>query len=170
MPPTTKEPITFKEPTNEEKQNIYAIYELIFSSHFSLPKKRSVMTAALGYEVWSWRVTGITEEAIKAIARNNFNKPARMLARDHRLARVSTYNRIFEKKVLFEEWWDWVWKNDETTLMTNEEHHTQSISKIYKLDPTQSYFVNGEVAGWHQTKAKEGALVKTLIEEHSIAY
>jgi hypothetical protein len=163
--------VAYREPTEAEKRNYYAIYELVFDSHFSLSKKRSVMTAVFGYEAWSWRVVGITEDAIRAIARNNFNKPARVLARDHQLPRVTTYNKLFEKKMPFGEWWDWIWENDQTTLMTNEEHHNKknkSISKTYKLDPHQSYFVDAEVAGWHQTKRREGTLVQKLIEKHSI--
>lgn len=162
--------VAYKEPTEEEKKNYYAIYELIYDSHFSLSKKRSVITAVLGYEAWSWRVVGITEEAVKAIARNNFNKPARILARDHQLPRVTTYNKIFESKMPFVEWWSWIWENDKTTLMTNEEHHSKAPSRIFPLDPNQSYFVDAEVAGWHQTKAREGALIQKLIEAHSIAY
>lgn len=168
MPREIKARVLYREPTDAEKQNYYAIYELIYDSHFSLSKKRSVITAVLGYEAWSWRVVGITEEAIKAIARNNFNKPARMLARDHHLPRVETYNKIFEIKMPFSEWWDWIWENDKTTLMTNDEHHSKSTSTIYKLDPCESYFVDAEVAGWHQTKAREGALVRRLIEENAI--
>ncbi len=161
--------VAYREPAEAEKRNYYAIYELVFDSHFSLSKKRSVMTAVLGYEAWSWRVVGITEDAIRAIAKNNFNKPSRVLARDHRLPRVTTYNKLFEAKLPFAEWWDWIWDNDKTTLMTNEEHHSQKISKIYELDPYQSYFVDAEVAGWHQTKAREGALVKKMIEQYAIS-
>jgi hypothetical protein len=99
----------YREPTDGEKTLIYKIYELIYSSHFTLPKKRSLMTAALGYETWSWRVVAISEEAIKAIARNNFNKPSNILARDHTSSRSETYTKIFEEKMSFQTWWDWIW-------------------------------------------------------------
>jgi hypothetical protein len=169
MTEQAKARVAYREPTETEKRNYYAIYELVFDSHFSRAKKRSVMTAVLGYEAWSWRVVGITEDAIRAIANNNFNKPSSLLARDHRLPRVTTYNKLFEAKMPFEEWWNWIWENDKTTLMTNTEHHSMKISKIYELDPYQSNFVNAEVAGWHQTKAREGALVKKMIEHYAIS-
>lgn len=170
--PATKKSKEYREPTDAEKELIYRIYDLIYSSHFSLSKKRSLMTAALGYETWSWRVVGITEEAIKAIARNNFNKPSKMLARDHTQPRSVTYTEIFDKEKMmsFTEWWNWVWEHDKTTLMTNEEHHTQRISKVYGLDPALGYFVDGETAGWYQTKGREGAFLKELCEKHSISY
>ena len=167
--------VPYKEPTDAEKKSYYAIYKLVFANHFSLSKKRSVMTAVLGYESWSWRVVEITEDAIKAIARDNFNKPARVLARDHQLPRVTTYNKMFKPErdtpMPFEEWWEWIWENDKTTLTTNEEHHNkakQAISKTYPIDPRESYFVDAEVAGWHQTQRREGALVRKLIKDHSI--
>lgn len=160
--------VIFREPTDEERRKLYTIYELIFDSGFSRPKQRSVITAVLGYEVWSWRVVGITVDALKAIARNNYNKPARMLARDHSKPRVETYNKIFEQRMAFQEWWEWVWENDKTVLMTNEEHHSQRISQVIELNPSEGYFVDAEVAGWHQTKAREGALVKQLIDEYNI--
>jgi len=162
----------YREPTESEKRLIYTIYELLYSSHFTLPKKRTMMTAALGYETWSWRVVGITEEAIKAIARNGFNKPSRMLARDHSRPRAETYTKIFaEEKMPFQVWWDWVWEHDQTVLMTNEEHHDPTKrSRTYPINPAESYFVDGEVAGWYQTKAREGALVQSMVEKYSIAY
>jgi hypothetical protein len=160
----------YREPTDGEKTLIYKIYELIYSSHFTLPKKRSLMTAALGYETWSWRVVAISEEAIKAIARNNFNKPSNILARDHTSSRSETYTKIFEEKMSFQTWWDWVWEHDKTTLMTNAEHHSKKISKVYSLDHSLSYFVGTDVAGWYQTKAREGEFVRKLCEDNSIPY
>lgn len=44
------------------------------------------------------------------------------------------------------------------------------MSKVYALDPSDNYFVDGEVAGWYQTRAREGALIKRLCEEHGIQY
>lgn len=175
----------YTEPTQQKKAELYKIYELLFDSSFTLPKKRSVITAVLGYETWSWRVVGITEEAIKAIAREKFNKPSRELARDHMRTRVETYSRIFNEKMGFNEWWDWIWENDKTILMTNEEHKLiakqrkiekdenkalQAISKIYAIDSHLSLFVDAEVAGWHQTQAREGAFLRKLCEEYKIEY
>lgn len=163
----------YVEPTQQKKEELYKLYELIFDSTFTLSKKRSVITAVLGYETWSWRVVGITEEAVKAIARNNFNKPSRMLARDHKRTRVETYNRVFSEKMAFNEWWDWIWENDQTILMTNEEHrliHLNQPSKIYLIEPKLSLFVDAEVAGWHQTQAREGAFLRKLCEEYKIEY
>lgn len=162
-----------KEPNDEEKKALYKFYEIIFDSHFSLSKKRSLITAVLSYETWSWRVVGITEEAIKVIARNNFKKPSKALARDHSVPRVETYNRVFEAKMNFDDWWRWIWEHDKTTLMTNKEHQsikTKPPSLIYPINPSDNYFIGGLLIGWHQTKSREGAFIKDLCEKHSINY
>ena len=159
----------YREPTEDEKRLYYRFYQLIFDSHFALAKKRSVMTAALGYEAWSWRVVAITENAIKAIAKNNFKKPSNMLARDHHHSRAETYNKIFAEIMPYEVWWQWVWENDETILVTNEEHRSQQISKRYPVDPKDNYFINGGTAGWNHTKGREGAYVKGLCDKFGIA-
>ncbi len=162
---------TYIEPTREQIEALYKFYELIYSSHFALAKKRTLMTTVLGHEVWSWRVVAITEDAIRAIAKNKFNKPSRMLARDHNQARVETYNKIFNEKMDLETWWDWIWINDETILMTNDEHHkkhNEPISKIYGLNPKLGFFTNAGLVGWQHAKGREGKFIKQLCEEHDI--
>ena len=160
----------FRLPTDEEKRLIYKIYLVLCGSHFSIPKKRNLMTSALGHETWSWRVIGISEDAIRAIAENNFCKPSKLLSRDHGRPRAETYNdEFFENIKSFEDWWNWVWENDKTTLMTNNEHHNPKVrSKVYPLDPKENYF-RSEVVGWHHTQKHEGEMIKKLIEEQGIS-
>lgn len=168
----------FEVPTPKQKECLYSMYLSIYAAPFTLPKKRSVMTSVLGYESWSWRVVGITKEAILAIARNGWNKPSGVLARDHSQPRVRTYNRIFEESqcpvaMPFDEWWSWIWEHDKTTLMTNEEHKKkETIPKedIYPIDPKDGLFLDAETAGWHQTKWREGAFVKELCKKNGIQY
>jgi len=154
----------YRTPDESEIKTLYQFYKLIFDSGFSLPKKRSIMTAVLGYETWSWRVVAITEEAVKAIARNGFKKPAKELSRDHAISRAETCKKIFEREKAMElkTWWDYVFENDETTLMTNTEHHSinkHPPSKKYEINPEDSLFIDAEVAGWYQSRGREGVLL-----------
>jgi len=115
---------SYREPTETEKRSIYDMYLLLYrNTDFTLSKKRSVFTALFGYEVWSWRVVGITVSAVIAIHKNNYRYPTRVLVRDHQFSRKDTYNEIFERRHDFDEWWLRIWENDKTILMTNLEHN-----------------------------------------------
>ena len=64
------------EPSVNKIEWMYKFYLLAYESQFSLPKKRNLMTATLSYELWGWRVVGISPNAVIAIAKNKtFNYP-----------------------------------------------------------------------------------------------
>lgn len=158
------------EPSIDIKRAIYEIYKLIYASPFTMLKKRSLMTAALGMEEWSWRVVGISKEAVIAIARNGFKKPSRALARDHRITRAQTYSLIFGDRLYdFDEWWCLVWENDKTTLITNEEHHANQIGEVFSIDLSLGLFRDAGMVGWKHSVKLEGQFVKNLIEKHNLA-
>ena len=51
----------FQNPSVNEQRALYNHYlQLYENPFFSASKKRSVFTALFGYEVWSWRVVGIS--------------------------------------------------------------------------------------------------------------
>ena len=83
-----------------------------------------------------------------------------------------TKDELIEKyryvNVEYEDWWDWVWESDKTTLMTNDEHNNRKVrSTIYPLDPKDNSFCS-EVVGWHHTQKHEGTMIKKLIEDNGI--
>ena len=158
-------------PSDEVKQQIYQFYKLIYESNFTFAKKKTLMTAALGMQDWSWRVVGISKNAVIEIAKNNFKKPPRKLARDHQVSRAETYNQIFgTKEYGFDDWWNLVWENDKTTLITNDEHNTHAISEIYPIDLELGLFRDSGMVGWKHTIKNEGAFVKGLCAKHNITY
>jgi hypothetical protein len=125
------------------------------------------MTAALGYEKWCWRVVGITKRAVIEIANNNYKLP-KGLQRDHfKKSRKETYDEIFvNERLNLEHWWKKVWENDETILMTKDEHNQHNnlnMDDVIKVDYTLGYFRAGGI-GMLFTK-RDGDYVKTLYEE-----
>ena len=153
-------------PSQATKKCIYSFYILIYESNFSLAKKRSVMTAALGYEKWGWRVVGITKEAVFKIAENNFKLP-KGLQRDHRLrSRKKTYDEIFKgEKLSFEKWWENVWKYDQTILMTAEEHSQKrqlTENDLIKIDYSLGHF-RSAVVGMDFSK-RDRQFVRNIFE------
>ena len=156
-------------PTAEQQEAIYEFYCLIYSSNFAQAKKRTLMTSVMCYEKWSWRVVGITENAVRAIARNNYNKPKKILARDHVNPRAETYSKIFSGDLMsLHDWWSWVWERDKTVLMTNDEHHSRAISRVFEIDTSLGLFQCAGLVGWNQTKEKEGAYVESLVRIYGI--
>lgn len=160
----------YREPTEAEKAKLYELYLQVFNSNFSLSKKRSVITAVLGYEVWSWRVTGISHNALLAIKFNNYRYPKNTLVRDHNPPRSVTYKKTFGEMPLdFHDWWNTVWNGDATTLITHGEHNKPcTLSKIYPVDVNQGLFMDKEVAGFYYTMAREGAFVQHICETENI--
>jgi len=158
-------------PSDDIKRQIYQFYKLIYESKFTFAKKKTLMTAALGMELWSWRVVGISRNAIIEIAKNNFKKPARKLARDHQVTRAETYAQIFgAKEFQFDDWWSLVWENDKTILITNDEHNAHTVSEIYHIDLELGLFRDSGMVGWKHASKNEGAFIKGLCEKHNITY
>ena len=156
-------------PDEKTKETIYSFYLLAYDSKFPIAKKRHLMTAAMGYEKWGWRVVGITKKAVIEIANNNYRLP-KGLQRDHfKKSRSETYNEIFlNKKFSLDEWWETVWANDETILMTKEEHNkhkTLNEDDVIKVDHTLGFFRNKAVVGMEFTKKRDGEFVKKIFEE-----
>jgi hypothetical protein len=154
-------------PTAEMKKSMYEFYCLTYESTFSLGKKRHLMTATLGYEKWAWRVVGITKQAVFEISNNKYKRP-KGLQRDHfKKSRKETYDEIFQsKKLSLEEWWEKVWENDETILMTKNEHQNHKkikLDDVIKVDYTLGYFRAGGI-GMLFTK-RDGDYVKMINEE-----
>ena len=53
--------------------------------------------------------------------------------------------------------------------MTHDEHRDRvPESRIVSLDPREGYFIDAEVAGWHQTQRHERALIRRLVESENI--
>jgi hypothetical protein len=169
-------PESLDEPPLKRRREIYRLYNVIWETEFELIKKRSLLTSAFAYEPWGWRVVGITENAIKEIAINDFKKPSGKLCRDHSVPRKDTYNKMLQTKsiVPFEEWWKLFWRNDKTILMTNNEHQSvgqtqkKELSKIYSLDWKKGYFRNNNLVGWKHRKTVEGEYVRKLCEQNKI--
>ena len=153
--------IKIKEPSEIDKKEMYRLYSEVFKTHFPITNKDHIMTSILGRQEWTWRVVGITEEAIKTIIGDNYKSDTkRKLQRDHYYQdRNETYKQIFEKFHPYEDWWNKVWDNDRTILMTKSEHSLKKKIKIYDLDWKLGLFrANG--IGFKYAQGREGFYIK----------
>ena len=84
------------EPSLEMKEQMYDFYKMTFNSCFTERKKINLMTSISGWEKWSWRVVGITQNAVNEIHDFNGNsKVTKLLVRDHFFkGRSETYKKM----------------------------------------------------------------------------
>ena len=161
------------EPPNDQiKKELYNIYESILKSSVSLNKKEKMLNSIFGFEPWSWRVVGISKEAIKEFKDNNFNYKSGTFQRDHYFqARYITLRKMLEKSMPLSDWWNWYWENDKTILITKTEHNKKSYDyerDIIPIDWTLGYFESGSTMGFNYAKKREGEFLKTLIKDNNL--
>ena len=169
------------EPSEKLKKEMYEFYTKIFDSSFDHQKKKNLLTSIAGWEPWSWRVVGITANAVGEIVEEKGHARVKpKLVRDHFFqSRSTTSNNLLSKKHNFDSYWDEFWKNDRTILMTREEHN--SINKIEKSwikdNPStaifdipwqQGLFKSEKVAGFHFSYKKEGEYIYNLFKDRII--
>ena len=113
--------IPIKEPGEPYRKELYKIYSSIVESEIDDNKKRNLLTYVFAWENWSWRVVGISLNALKRLQVNKFSS-SKGIRRGHIIDRAKTYEILVSKKVDYEEWWQTFWDNDKTELVTNEEN------------------------------------------------
>lgn len=158
-----------KEPSNIRKKEIYKLYEHIFKSSFDERKKEVLLTTAFGNEKWSWRVVGISYYALAEFEENNYKYKTRTFNRDHFYQRrIDTFRKMLKKLMPYEEWWKWFWKNDETIIVTIEQHSKNWLRAehldIVPIDWRLGYFTCNPIAGFSFSKSREGNYLYNLAQ------
>ena len=161
------------EPSEKLKNEMYEFYIKVFDSSFDYQKKKNLLTSITGWEPWSWRVVGITANAVGAIVENDGHARVKpQLVRDHFFqSRSTTSNNLLSKKYDFESYWKEFWENDKTIIMTKFEHSyvdkieltgldkEKTESFLFDIDWEMGYFKSEKVAGFHFTFRDEGTFI-----------
>jgi hypothetical protein len=163
------------EPSIYQRRAIYDLYKVIFKCELPEHKKQLLLTVSFGYEKWSWRVVGITKQAIIEFANNDYKYKTRTFNRDHFYQdRNVTFSLMLKNIISFEDWWSLFWENDRTIIVTSKEHgnkHNLKLEKeIIPINWEDGYFTSNPRAGFSFTKKREGQLIKELIKEHDILF
>ena len=166
---TKKIPDKISEPDDKTKTKIYKLYKAIFESDLEKEHRIKLMTYIFAWNKWSWRVVGISEGAIDIIDKIKENMPYKKpkgLQRDHFLqGRKDTCKKMLEPPELLElnNWWDLFWKNDQTIIMTKEEHNRGKDEVNYhKLNWQDGYFSCESLIGFKCRKNFEVAYLENL--------
>ena len=107
-----------QEPSENIRKQIYQFYCKIYDSSFDIQKKKNLLTSIAGWEKWSWRVVGITANAVgRIIDEDGHARVKSELVRDHFFqGRSKTYENMLKKKLDYENYWKEFWENDSYDL------------------------------------------------------
>ena len=158
-------------PTDEGKKQIYELYKFIFHSKFAEHKKENLLNHAFTYEPWSWRVIGITTNALVEFKKNNFKYKTGTFYREHfKQARHITMRKMLSNLMEYEKWWEWYWDNDKTIIVLGDERDKKNTirSKIIDIDWKLGYFEMAKLVGFKFSVKKEGEFLKKLASENNI--
>ena len=80
----------------------------------------------------SWRVVGITIDALRLLAASDFKSQSRQgINRAHLVDRIHTFTHLITNPILdCEEWWKYYWDNDRVVLATSSENASNVFSEI----------------------------------------
>lgn len=148
----------------ELRKALHSIYAAQFDALLKYPNvftradATRMLTGLMGSRPWSWRVIGITRDALDAFAENDFKRPAGKIQRGHRDDRASTARALFFERTLpmpLDEFFDFFLKRDQTVLMTkNENKQGGEFPKFIPIDAHHGLFPCGTLVGWQHRKAE----------------
>ena len=138
----------------------------MFTSSFPNRKKHNLLRSAFSYEPWGWRVVGITKNAVIEYQKAEFKKPSGKLERHHHSQNFANITNLMlqDSLLAFDEWWSLFWDNDETILVTKEEHRSNQYSPIFVIDPTKGLFANKDI-GWKYSQREKDFLQNLIAEQ-----
>ena len=153
------------EPDDKIKNEIYKLYEVIFDSKLE-EQRIKLMTYIFAWHPWSWRVVGISKGAFNKFKETKFYPKPTKIVRDHFLQdRNTTYEEMLKRSKPLElnKWWNLFWENDQTIIMTKEEHDKKRDKVVcHELNWEDGYFSCKPLIGFKYRKGIEGLFLEKL--------
>ena len=154
------------------KETMYSAFQAISKMEIDVSKKIGMLTTLFSIEPHSWRVTGISVDALEVFQKHQFQRKSKMgINRSHVKRRFDSYKEILHKESKGEfnnhdEWWSFYFENDKTILQTSSENMKKNgQSKIIEIsNPGWTLFKTKGYA-WNHGR-EETELLKKLYNEH----
>ncbi len=153
------------------KEEIYHDYLLICKMKAPIKSRAAIMTLLFKNYLNSWRVTGITEEALKAYKEANFKRENLKvkLERAHLSQRQGTFINMMNKTLSqpnedLDDWWKYYYENDETIIALKSENQDVAKCKRFVIDNALGLFMRTSM-GWKLTKREREYLEKLYYSE-----
>ena len=136
---------------NHKSKSIYQIYLKILEGDLDLEKKKLILKSLLAGESWSWKVTAISKSCLENFKKNKFEKSRKLKRSRKTVANVirhpfksfnETASEILRTKLTEKEWWEKIYTNEKTHLITKEELKNEYYLYI-NIPEDGGYFLNG---------------------------
>jgi len=131
-----------------------------FPNVFTRADATRMLTGLMGSRPWSWRVIGITSDALDIFSKNDFKRPAGQIQRGHRDDRASTARALFFERDIpmpLDEFFEFFLQRDQTVLMTKSENKHRpggEFPAFIAIDAQLALFPCGTLVGWQHRKAE----------------
>ena len=132
----------------EVKKALYEIYRVLYK-HRHIYKRPSHLVAtyteAFANQPWTWKVVGITRNALDVLAANDFEMPSHQICRGHFIDRKTTIKEMFsrDEPMRFDEFWEAAIERDRTVLMTYKENGKGKLFPEYISFDAGDLFADG---------------------------
>ena len=123
--------------------------------------KIKLMQDICGQREDTWKVIGITAEAILVFKNNDYRYVSRMgINRSHyRKDRVEFFTDLLKKDFSFNEWCSYLCENDRTIFSLASENAKNKFSRIYEFSNEENHF-RAKSIGWRHNKEDREFLSK----------
>ncbi|OGT00542.1 MAG: hypothetical protein A3F73_06990 [Gallionellales bacterium RIFCSPLOWO2_12_FULL_59_22] len=148
---------------NNLRAALHSVYVAIFNAKQTCPEgfrdndTTRLLTALMGSKPWSWKVVGVTPEALDLFKQNNFKRPPRLIQRGHKINRVETARQLFDRPtpIMLDEFIHIFLKNDETVLMTAEQNRKKDFPNYIPINNSNAeLFPSGSLVGWQHRQVE----------------
>lgn len=146
-------------------EELYHDYLFIKKLKSPLQVKVRMMTSLLEQYEGSWKIVGITRQALEKFYRKDFKYERFMeINHSHLFDRHKTYKEMLTKDMNEKEWWDLFLKNDECVLSLSNENKNVKNEIPFETDGN---LFKKKGFGWRHTK-QEQEFLRNLYENLEI--
>jgi hypothetical protein len=150
---------------------LHAVYKALYETHRASPTVfqphdlTRMLTGLMGSRPWSWRVIGITPQALSCFSRHGYNKPPdRQIQRGHLHGRSGTAKELFAlpTAMAVDEFFKFFLARDLTVLMLSKENPSNSYNRpppdFIPIDQDLQLFRCGGLVGYQHGQAETNYL------------
>ena len=133
------EPVKFADQINMQSQIFQELYETIFRMNTSV-RAKVICLEDIAHEderFESWRVVGITKDALEALAAVDFSVAKAKIKRAHKVSRKNRGDELFKREAPMSNAYDFFFERDSVVLTTSTENGKEGRehwSEIIPLD------------------------------------